>query len=73
MTREQHAVGVAEKAVRLVCALVGGAKGQTTIYETLSRVINERVRNKADGADALNVVDVLTDELLEQLLAEIES
>lgn len=61
---ELRAMLVAEEAIELVCALVGGAKGQTVVHEMLAKVLVERARNKMEGPDLVEAIDGCADTLV---------
>lgn len=55
---------VAEEAIELVCALVGGAKGQNIVHEMLHKVLQKRARNKMEGPNLIEALDGCGDTLV---------
>ncbi len=61
---ELRAMLVAEEAIELVCALVGGAKGQTIVYEMLVKVLSDRAKAKMEGPNLVVAIDGIADTLV---------
>jgi predicted HAD superfamily Cof-like phosphohydrolase len=62
--QELRALLIAEEAIETVCALVGGADGQTIVHEMLTKVLNSRVKANMEGPDLEEAIDGCIDTLV---------